>query len=87
YLIFYEENSKLEIKRDSKFGGDITYTNYADLEKDYADKKLHPMDLKNAVAEWLIAKLEPARKYFEDPKRKSALEEIEKLTLGNSAHN
>ncbi|MBU1032267.1 tyrosine--tRNA ligase, partial [Patescibacteria group bacterium] len=47
YLIFYEENSKLEIKRDSKFGGDITYTNYADLEKDYADKKLHPMDLKN----------------------------------------
>jgi hypothetical protein len=38
------------------------------------------MDLKNAVADWLIQKLEPARKYFEDPKRKAALEEIERLT-------
>ncbi|MDO8570505.1 MAG: tyrosine--tRNA ligase [Candidatus Daviesbacteria bacterium] len=80
YLIFYEKDSKLEIKRDEKFGGDITYTSYEDLEKDYAEKKLHPMDLKNAVAEWLIQKLEPARKYFEDPKRKKALEEIERLT-------
>lgn len=80
YLIFYNRDSELEIKRDEKFGGDIKYSSYEDLEKDYADKKLHPMDLKNAVAEWLIKKLEPARKYFEDPKRKKALEEIERLT-------
>lgn len=80
YLIFYEKDSKLEIKRDEKFGGDIIYTSYEDLEEDYAEKKLHPMDLKNTVAEWLIEKLEPARKYFEDPKRKKALEEIERLT-------
>lgn len=80
HLIFFEPNSKLEIKRPEKFGGNITYSSYQELEKDYADKKLHPMDLKNAVAEWLINKLEPARKYFEDPKRKAALEEIEALT-------
>lgn len=80
HIIFYEEGSKLEIKRNEKFGGDVTYTNYEELEKDYAERKLHPMDLKTAVAEWLIAKLEPARKYFEDPKRASALEEIERLT-------
>lgn len=80
HLIFAEPNSKLEIKRDQKFGENITYTSYEDLEKDYAEKKLHPQDLKNAVAEWLIVKLEPARKYFEDPKRKAALEEIERLT-------
>ncbi|OGE64329.1 tyrosine--tRNA ligase [Candidatus Daviesbacteria bacterium RIFCSPLOWO2_02_FULL_36_7] len=80
YLIFYQSDSKLEIKRPEKFGGDITYTSYEDLEKDYAEKKLHPQDLKMAVAEWLNNKLEPARKYFEDPKRKSALEEIERLT-------
>ncbi|MDO8638990.1 MAG: tyrosine--tRNA ligase [Candidatus Daviesbacteria bacterium] len=81
YLIFYNLDDKLEIKRDEKFGGDITYSSYEDLKKDYAEKKLHPMDLKNAVSEWLIKKLEPARKYFEDPKRKKALEEIEKLTI------
>lgn len=80
YLIFYNSGSELEIKRPEKFGGDKTYISYEDLEQDYAEKKLHPMDLKMAVAEWLIQKLEPARKYFEDPKRKAALEEIEKLT-------
>ncbi len=80
HLIFYEESSSLIIKRDPKWGGELSYTNYEDLEKDYAEKKLHPMDLKIAVAEWLIQKLEPARKYFEEPKRKAALEEIEKLT-------
>ena len=80
YLIFYQEGSNLTIKRDEKWGGDLNYKNYEDLEKDYAEKKLHPMDLKNAVADWLIEKLAPAREYFEDPARKSALEEITTLT-------
>lgn len=80
HLIFYYPDSKLEIKRPEKFGGQITYTSYEDLEKDYTEKKLHPQDLKLAVAEWLIKKLEPARIYFENPKRKTALEEIERLT-------
>ncbi len=81
YLIFHGNGSSLTINRPEKFGGDITYNLYEELEKDYADKKLHPMDLKTAVAEWLIVKLEPARIYFEDPKRKKALEEIEKYVL------
>ena len=83
WLIFYEKDSSLSISRDEKFGGDVTYSSYEDLEKDYAEKKLHPMDLKTAVAKWLIAKLEPARKYFEDPKRKKGLEELEALTSQN----
>lgn len=80
HLIFYEEGSSLTVSRKSEYGGDVTYTSYEDLEKDYSDKKLHPQDLKAAVAEWLIEKLEPARIYFEDPQRKAALQEIEKLT-------
>lgn len=79
HLIFYNPTS-LTISRPEKWGGDITYSSYEELEKDYAEKKLHPQDLKMAVAEWLMKKLEPARKYFEDPERKAALEEIEKLT-------
>ncbi|MBI4038210.1 tyrosine--tRNA ligase [Candidatus Daviesbacteria bacterium] len=79
YLIFYGEGS-LTISRKPEHGGDITYNSYDDLEKDYVEKNLHPQDLKMAVSEWLIKKLEPARDYFEDPKRKSALEEIERLT-------
>src|SRR3989344_2528206 len=83
WLIFYDSGTQgdaLRVQRDAKWGGDLSYESYEDLEKDYADKKLHPQDLKKAVAQWLIEKLEPARKYFEDPKRKAALEEIEKLT-------
>ncbi|MBI2330330.1 tyrosine--tRNA ligase [Candidatus Daviesbacteria bacterium] len=80
HLILASQGDALQIQRPEKFGGNITYTSYEDLEKDYADKKLHPMDLKNAVAEWLITRLEPARKYFEDPERRAALEEIERLT-------
>ena len=79
WLIFYNPTT-FTVKRDEKYGGDLNYSSYEELEKDYLDKKLHPQDLKAAVAEWLINKLEPARKYFEDPKRKAALEEIENLT-------
>lgn len=79
-LVFYGDEGSLEIHRKEEHGGEIIYTNYGDLEKDYENKKLHPQDLKTAVAEWLIKKLEPARIYFEDLKRKAALEEIEKLT-------
>ncbi len=79
WLIFYDP-ATFTVTRDEKFGGNLSYSSYEDLEKDYLSKALHPMDLKNAVAEWLIQKLEPARKYFEDPKRKQALEEIERLT-------
>lgn len=80
YLIFHNPETTFVITRDEKWGGSLTYTSYEDLERDYAEKKLHPQDLKNAVAEWLVEKLEPARKYFEDPKRKAALEEIANLT-------
>lgn len=80
YLVFYDQGSTFSISRPEKWGGVVTYNNYEELEVDYAQKKLHPQDLKMAVADWLIAKLEPARKYFEDPKRKAALEEIERLS-------
>lgn len=83
HLVFYNlasQGETLQIQRKKEHGGDVTYSSYEDLERDYLDKKLHPQDLKAAVAEWLIVKLEPARRYFEDPKRKAALEEMTTLT-------
>ena len=81
YLVLASQGDALQVLRKEEHGGNVEYTSYTQLEQDYKDKKLHPQDLKAAVANWLIAKLEPARKYFEDPKRKAALEEIEKLTI------
>jgi len=80
-LIFREKKEKLEVKRDKKFGGNVTYSSYDNLEKDFEKGKLHPMDLKNAVSEKLIKMLEPARKHFEQPKIKKMKEEMEKLLI------
>lgn len=78
HLIFYNPTTFV-VQRSEKWGGDLTYSSFEDLEKDYAEKKLHPQDLKMAVAEWITQKLEPARAYFADPARKSALDELETL--------
>jgi tyrosyl-tRNA synthetase len=40
----------------------VGYKTYGDLEKDFIDKKLHPFDLKNAVAEEINNLLDPIRK-------------------------
>lgn len=80
HLIFYEQDMVFHIPRDTKYGGDLSYASYTHLAADYADKTLHPQDLKRAVAQWLIEKLAPAREYFAGPKHKAALEEIERLT-------
>lgn len=52
YLIF-PELGKLEIHRPEKYGGDLTFNSYEELEKVYVEG-LHPLDLKNGVAESLI---------------------------------
>ena len=81
YLVFKDEKSKLEVTRPEKFGGNVTYKSYAELESDFAQEKLHPMDLKTAVAEALINVLEPARKHFSQPKIKKMKDNMEKLLI------
>jgi tyrosyl-tRNA synthetase len=61
-LIIFPLLDKIEIKRDEKFGGTVTYDSYPQLEKDFSAKDLHPMDLKKTVAELLIDIIEPIRK-------------------------
>ncbi len=56
---------KLEIKRPAKYGGPMEITEAAELRKLYAAGKLHPADLKAAVASALIQVLTPVRRYFE----------------------
>ena len=62
--IVFPRVDRFEIKRPEKFGGAVTYESYAKLEKDYAEGKIHPLDLKNGIAEALIKILEPVREYF-----------------------
>jgi len=55
---------RLEIKRPEKYGGTVVYESYAELEKDYVEGRIHPLDLKNGVADALIEILAPVREYF-----------------------
>jgi tyrosyl-tRNA synthetase len=57
-----DKGEEFVIKRSEKWGGNLSYKNYEELEKDFAAKKLHPMDLKQAVAEEINKLLEPTRK-------------------------
>ena len=45
----------------AKFGGNIDFASFEELESAYAEGKLHPMDLKNGVATELANILEPVR--------------------------
>lgn len=56
---------KIQIDRPEKYGGSTTYDTFEALQTDYRGGKIHPMDLKNAVATDLITILEPVRKAFE----------------------
>jgi tyrosyl-tRNA synthetase len=57
-----DKKEKFLVKRDKKFGGDISYSNYEAVEKDFVEKKLHPMDLKIAVAKEIFEILKPIQK-------------------------
>jgi tyrosyl-tRNA synthetase len=63
HIIFREKRS-LEIQRPRKYGGNLEVYSYKELEKIYREGKLHPLDLKKAVAEALIEILEGPRRYF-----------------------
>ncbi len=56
---------KFEVHRPEKFGGDVTFNTYDELENAFVNKKLHPVDLKNTLAEYLIKLFKPSRDYFE----------------------
>ena len=64
-LIIFPRFEKFEIKRSEKFGGNLTFTDYNDLEKSFSEREVHPLDLKNAISEYLIRIINPIRKQFE----------------------
>ena len=78
YIILPERGSVI-IPRPQKYGGDITFNDYKTLEDEYVKGSIHPLDLKNAVAEELAKVLEPVREHFKrSPK---TLEEMKKIEV------
>lgn len=65
YVLFIIKKDKSEdfvVERTAKYGGTARYTTYEGLEEDFVHRKLHPQDLKQAVAREINALLMPVRK-------------------------
>jgi len=74
-------DSGFTIPRPQKYGGDLAFASSTELLAAYDEGKIHPLDLKNAVAEGLVARLKPVREYFERVgEAKSALEILSSAT-------
>jgi len=59
-IIFHEFN-EMKIERPEKFGGNLEYFEYKQLESDFEKKKIHPSDLKQAVGNYLVKVISPIR--------------------------
>jgi len=59
----------------------VEYAAYEALEEDFISGKLHPSDLKPAVADALNKILEPVRKHFESGEPKKLLDKVKKFNV------
>ncbi|MDW8021626.1 MAG: tyrosine--tRNA ligase, partial [Nitrososphaerota archaeon] len=75
YIVF-RKLDKLYIERPSRYGGPVEYNSYEELERDYTEGRLHPMDLKMGVAEALEQLIKPIREHFEKDTRARGLYEF-----------
>jgi len=80
YIIF-ERFTEVEIKRPPKFGGNVSFTSYAELEVAYTAGKIHPMDLKNTAAEYIDKLIEPVRKHFAKGRPAKLLEQVKSFQV------
>jgi tyrosyl-tRNA synthetase len=76
--IIFPEKESLQVSRPKKYGGAQTFGSYKTLEAAYVNGTLHPLDLKNGVAEALIEILKPVREHFSrHPKNLQRMMELE----------
>ncbi|MFB6208773.1 MAG: tyrosine--tRNA ligase [Candidatus Nanohaloarchaea archaeon] len=76
YFIFGADR-ELKIERKEEYGGDIHYEDFEAMAEDFESGDLHPLDLKEAVADEVVERFEPVRQRFrEEPELLDPLEEI-----------
>ncbi|MDG6939788.1 MAG: tyrosine--tRNA ligase [Nitrososphaerota archaeon] len=63
--VVFHEVKEFTVERPSKFGGSVTFTSYRELEDEYVARRIHPADLKPAVAGAIDKIIAPLRARFE----------------------
>ena len=59
--VIFHEFKEIKVERPEKFGGNVDYSDYNQLELDFAEKRLHPTDLKQTVGNYLVKIISPIR--------------------------
>lgn len=67
--IIFKKLKTFEMERPSKYGGDLEFYSYKELETYYREGRIHPLDLKNATAQALNKIIKPIREHFEKDKQ------------------
>ena len=68
FTVLSDTDKEFVISRPEKYGGDLSFSSYSEVEKAFACKKLHPLDLKNGVAaaiSSLLSKIDARREELE----------------------
>jgi tyrosyl-tRNA synthetase len=80
YIIF-EKFDSMTIERPEKWGGDLEFNSYKELEESFGKKELHPADLKQAVTTKINELIEPVREHFSKGKAKELLEKVKSFEV------
>jgi len=73
HLVFREFKA-FDVHRPEKYGGDVSYSGYGEVERDFVAGKLHSADLKSATADCLDRIIAPYRQHFEKPAKAKLLD-------------
>jgi tyrosyl-tRNA synthetase len=77
--LIFARDGEFRIARTADHGGDLRFTSPEELDQSYVTGSLHPADLKNGIADWLVDALAPARQAFASPERQALLAELDTL--------
>ena len=74
--------NEVKIERPEKFGGNLSFKTFTEMEKTFSDKQVHPMDLKATLSKLLDQLIEPVRRHFEDNvEAKKLLEQVKSFQV------
>jgi len=76
--IVFRAFKKMEIERETRYGGSVEFSSYQELESAYKKGEIHPLDLKNSVAKYLNELIKPIREHFEKNRKAKELLEFMK---------
>ena len=62
--LIFARDGEFRIARSADHGGDLRFTSPEETDEAYVTGALHPADLKNGIADWLVETLGPAREAF-----------------------